>query len=179
MTTIALILTGPPGAGKSSVLEALTTLLELDGVEYSALESEQLAWGSPWLSPEQWLPQLTAVMALQREVGRRVFLLAATTESTDELRAVAEAVGADRTLVVLLIAKPEIVASRIDAREPDRWPGKASLIAHARELAVSMPRDLEGVDARIETDRRTAVDVAVDVRDVLTAALRAADGPVR
>lgn len=45
--TLALILTGPPGAGKSSVLEALTTLLELDGVEYSALESEQLAWGSP------------------------------------------------------------------------------------------------------------------------------------
>jgi putative protein kinase ArgK-like GTPase of G3E family len=28
--TLALILTGPPGAGKSSVLEALTTLLEID-----------------------------------------------------------------------------------------------------------------------------------------------------
>jgi predicted ATPase len=98
--TIALILTGPPGAGKSSVLEALTTLLELDGVEYSALESEQLAWGSPWLSPAQWLPQLTAVMALQRNVRRRLFLLAAMTESTDELRGVADAVGTDRTLVV-------------------------------------------------------------------------------
>jgi hypothetical protein len=177
--TVAAILTGPPGAGKSSVLEALTTLLELDGVEYSALESEQLAWGSPWLSPEQWLPQLTAVMALQRDVGRRLFLLTATTETTDELRGVADAVGADRALVVLLVAKPDIVAARIDAREPDRWPGKANLIAHARELAVSMPRELEGVDARIETGGRTAVDVAVEVRDVLTPALRAGAGSTR
>ena len=48
--TLALILTGPPGTGKLSVLEALTTLLEIDDLEFSALESEQLAWGSPWLS---------------------------------------------------------------------------------------------------------------------------------
>jgi energy-coupling factor transporter ATP-binding protein EcfA2 len=165
--TAALILTGPPGAGKSSVLEALTTLLDIDGVEYSALESEQLAWGSPWLSTQQWLPQLRAVMALQRDVGRRLFLLAATTESTDELRGVADAVSADRTLVVLLVAKPDVVAARIDAREPDEWPGKVKLIEHARELAVSMPCELKGVDARIETDGRTAVDVAMEVRDVL------------
>jgi energy-coupling factor transporter ATP-binding protein EcfA2 len=174
--TVALILTGPPGAGKSSVLEALTTLLELDGVEYSALESEQLAWGSPWLSPEQRLPQLTAVMTLQRDVGRRLFLLAATTETTDELRRVANAVGADRTLAVLLVANPDVVAARLDAREPDRWPGKANLIAHPRQLAVSMPRELEGVDASIETDGRTAVDVAVKVRDALAPVLRAEAG---
>lgn len=170
--TVALILTGPPGAGKSSVLEALTTLLELDGIEYSALESEQLAWGSPWLSFEQWLPHLAAVMALRRDIGRRLFLLAATTEITDELRSVAAAVGADRTLVFLLVAKPDVVAARIDAREPDRWPGKANLIARARELAVSMPRELEGIDARIETDERTAVDVAAEIRDALAAVLR-------
>ncbi len=171
--TVALILTGPPGAGKSSVLEALTTLLEIDGVEYSALESEQLAWGSPWLATAQSLPQLAAVMALQRDAWRRLFLVAATTETTDELRGVAEAVGADRTLVVLLVAAPDVIAARIEAREPDRWPGKADLISHARRPAVSMPRELEGVDARIETGGRAAVDVAVEVRDVLAPALRA------
>lgn len=170
--TLALILTGPPGAGKSSVLAALTTLLEIDEVEFSALESEQLAWGSPWLSAEQWLPQLAAVMTLQREVGRRLFLVAATTETTDELRGVVEAVGADRSVVVLLASAPEVVAARIEAREPDRWPGKANLIAHARSLAVSMPRDLAGVDAHIRTEGRTAVDVAAELRDVLVPALR-------
>jgi hypothetical protein len=170
--TLALILTGPPGAGKSSVLEALTTLLEIDGVEFSALESEQLGWGSPWLSAEQWLPQLAAVMALQRQVGRRLFLVAATTETTDELCRVVEAVGADRSLVVLLVAAPEVVAARIDSREPDLWPGKANLIEHARSLAVSMPQDLAGVDAQVRTDGRAAVDVAAELRDVLGAALR-------
>jgi broad-specificity NMP kinase len=171
--TVALILTGPPGAGKSSVLEALTTLLEIDGVEFSAFESEELARGSPWLPAEQWLPQLAAVMALQRDVGRRVFLVVATTETAEELRGVAEAVGADRTLVVLLVAAPDAVAARIEAREPDRWPGKAGLVAHARELAASMPRELENIDARLETGGRTAAEVAAKVRDVLAAALRA------
>jgi hypothetical protein len=170
--TLAVILTGPPGAGKSSVLEALTTHLEIDGVEFSALESEQLAWGSPWLSAEQWLPQLAAVMALQRKVGRRLFLVAATTETTDELRSVVEAVGADRSVVALLVAAPEVVAARIDAREPDLWPGKANLIEHARNLAVSMPRDLAGVDAYVATEGRTAVDVATELRDLLAPALQ-------
>ena len=98
--TVALILTGSPGAGKSSVLEALTTQLEIDGVEYSALESEQLAWGSPWLSAEQWLPLLAAVTALQRDVGRRLFLIAATprdpTRPASSGRAGAPAVGSWR-----------------------------------------------------------------------------------
>jgi shikimate kinase len=172
--TLAVILTGPPGAGKSSVLEALTTSLEIDAVEFSALESEQFARGSPWLSAEQWLPQLAAVVALQREVGRRLFLVVATTESADELRRVVEAVGADRSVVMLLVAAPEVVAARIAAREPDRWPGKANLIEHARRLAVSMPRDLASVvDAQVPTEDRAADDVAAELRGLLAPALDA------
>jgi chloramphenicol 3-O-phosphotransferase len=169
--TVALMLTGAPGTGKSSVLEALTTLLEIEGVEHSALESEQLAWGSPWLPPSQWLPQLAAVIRIQRDVGRRLFLVAATTETTAELRGVAQAIGADRTVIVLLVAAPDTVARRVEAREPDRWPGKPALVAHARELAASMPRELRGIDARVETDCRSAEDVAAEVRAVLAAEL--------
>jgi hypothetical protein len=44
MTTWAMLLTGAPGAGKTSVLEKLATLLEIEGVEFGALESEQLGW---------------------------------------------------------------------------------------------------------------------------------------
>ncbi len=73
----------------------------------------------------------------------------------------------------LLVAPADVVAARIDEREPDRWPGKAALIAHARTLAVSMPHELEGVDARVNTSGRAAFDVAVEVRDVLAPVLRA------
>jgi hypothetical protein len=166
MTSWGVLLTGAPGAGKSSVLEKLATLLEVEGVEFGALESEQLGWGSPWLSGEPWLGQLRAVLELQRGAGRRRFLIAATTETSDELAAVRDAIALDRLVAVLLVVAPEVAAARIDMREPDGWPGKQGLIGHARHLAVSM-RDLAGIDIRIDTNARDAGDVAVELREAL------------
>jgi chloramphenicol 3-O-phosphotransferase len=166
MTTMAVVLTGPPGAGKSSVPEKLATLLEIEGVEFGALESEHLGWGSPWLYGTPWLRQLRAVLELQRQAGRRRFLIAATTETTEELEAVRKAIAVDRLVSVLLGAPAEVVAARIDAREPDAWPGKQRLINHARHLAVSM-QDLAGIDIRIDTVDRAPGDIAVELRDAL------------
>lgn len=168
MTTWAVLLTGPPGAGKSSVLEELATLLEIEGLEFGALESEQLAWGSPWLCGEQWLGQVRTVLGLQRQAGRHRFLIAATTETTEELAAVRDAIAVDRLVSALLVAPPDVVAARIDAREPDAWPGKQELIEHARHLAISM-RNLAGIDIRIDTDGRETGDVAVELREALRA----------
>jgi chloramphenicol 3-O-phosphotransferase len=162
----ALVLTGAPGSGKSSVLQALGTELELRGVEYGAIESEQLAWGSPWLAPAQWLPQLAAVLRLQVDAGRRLLLVAATTETTAELRGVVEATGADQVLVVCLRARPATVGARIDRREPDRWPGKRGLIEHARGLAEAIPV-IDGIDHVIGTDDARAEDVARRIADLL------------
>lgn len=163
-----MLLTGAPGAGKSSVLEKLATLLEIEGVEFGALECEQLAWGWPWLSGDAWLRQLRAVLELQRQAGRRLFLLAVTTETTDELRAVNEAIAADEVVTVLLHAPAEAVAARLGAREPDTWPGKQRLIEHARRLAVSMQR-LDRIDLHISTENRDAADVATELREALRA----------
>ena len=55
------------------------------------------------------------------------------------------------------------MATRIAAREPDRWPGKAGLIAHARELAETVPR-LAGIDLLIETEGRPAEHAAELIR---------------
>ena len=166
--TAAVLLTGAPGSGKSSVLEKLATLLEADGLAFGALESEQLGWGSPWLHGEPWLTQLRAVLELQRGAGRRMFLIAATTETSADLAAVVDALGVDRVATVLLSAAPEVVAARIEAREPDSWPGKAALVEHARALATSMA-DLDGIDVRISTEGASAGDVAVVLWDSLRA----------
>jgi thymidylate kinase len=166
MKTMAVVLTGPPGAGKSSVLDSLATMLEIEGFEFGALESEQLGWGSPWLYGEPWLRQLSAVLELQRQARRRRSLVVATTETTEELAAVVEAIAVDHVVTVLLDAPPELVAARIDAREPDVWPVKQRLIDHARHVAVSM-RALDGIDIRIDTSERTARDVAAELRETL------------
>lgn len=168
MGTAAVVLTGPPGAGKSSVLEQLATLLEIDGTEFGALESEQLGWGSPWLDDELCLRQLQAVLEIQRQAGRRLFLITATTETSRELAAVIEAIAADEHHAVLLSAPAHVVAARIEAREPDAWPGKLALIGHARGLATSM-LELSGIGVQVSTEDRCASDVALEVRDKLRA----------
>lgn len=159
----AVVLIGAPGAGKSSVLEELETLLELDGVGHGAIESEELGRGSPPLPALLWVNQLASVLKVQRDAGRQLFVIAATVESAGELCAVSAAACADRLLVVCLSAPPDVAAARVEHRELDRWPGKRSLIAHARRLAASIPR-LDGIDVAIETDGRDAAEVAADVR---------------
>jgi chloramphenicol 3-O-phosphotransferase len=162
----ALILTGSPGSGKSSVLDALSSLLEIDATVFAAVESEQLARGWPWLALSDALPQLAAVTSLLRAAGRDLFLAVATTETSVELQGVIEALAADRVLVVCVYAPPEVVASRIADREPDTWPGKEPLIAHARNLARSIPA-LAGIDVVVSTDGRSAVEVAAEVYGLL------------
>jgi hypothetical protein len=158
----ALVLTGAPGAGKSSVLGALATRLEIEGVAFGAIESEHLGWGSPWLPAPAEAEQLAMVLDYQRRAGRGLFLVAVTAETTERLAATVAATGAERTSAVCLTASAETVARRLDRREPDLWPGKADLIARARELAVAIPR-LAGIDLHVSTENRDAHAVADEI----------------
>ena len=153
------MITGAPGAGKSSVAQAFTTLLDNAGVEHGAIESEQLAWGTPWLEEAQMHEQLTAVLALQRGYGRRLFVVVATTETQEDLEALLAAIGAQRSLVVALRAPGDVCAARVLEREPESWAARESLASHARELADVIPL-LPGVDAVLSTDGRSADAVA-------------------
>jgi cytidylate kinase len=163
-----LLLTGAPGTGKSSTLDALATLLEIDGVEYGAIEAEQLAWGSPWLPVTDAAQQLDAVLVLQRQAGRRLFLIAAGLYTSEELRTVIAAVRAEVLLVVCLAAGAETAAVRIADRESDNWPGKADLIARARALANVAPK-VEGIDLVIDTEAANVEHVAAQIRDAMKA----------
>jgi ribosomal protein S18 acetylase RimI-like enzyme len=163
-----VVITGAPGAGKTSATEALSGLLAGEGVAHAAFETEQLAWGEPWPALTETLPQLSAVCALQRAAGRRLLLLVATTETEAELHALLAATGAPRRLVVCLAVAPETASARVAAREPDWWAGKPALVAHAAELAAAIPA-LPGVDVVVSGEGRDAREVAREVRGALAA----------
>jgi adenylate kinase family enzyme len=163
-----LILTGSPGAGKTSVVDELATLLEIDDVPFGALETETLSRGWPWLSISEWIPQLAAVISLQRQAGRDTFLIVATTETEEQLQAVIDAMAEGPVLVVCFSVPGDEAARRVAEREPDSWPGKLGLVEHARKLADEIPL-LPGVDVVIGTDGRRAVDVAAELKELLAA----------
>ncbi len=159
----AVLLIGAPGSGKSSVAGTLGTLLETEDVAYGGIETDLLSWGWPWLTLEQWLPQLRSLIALERQAGRRLHLVVATPETDAELEAIVDALDAERVVVVCLTAPADLVANRVAHREPDSWPGKAMLEQHARALADAIPR-LAGIDVVLSTRDRRPADVALDVR---------------
>jgi chloramphenicol 3-O-phosphotransferase len=96
-------------------------------------------------------------------------VVVATTETDVELRQILQAIGAQRSFVACLRAPAEVVAERVERREPDSWPGKARLVEHARDLADAIPA-LEGVDAVIDTAGREPADVAGELFAALHAA---------
>ncbi len=156
----ALLITGPPGAGKSSALNRLSTLLELREVCYGAVEADELARGWPVTDFEEWAPRLALVCADMRHADRGLLLVVATVETDAQLEATVGAIGAEQTSVVCLTAPPAVVASRVAAREPDDWPGKAWLVAHAEEVAHEIPR-LTGVDGVISTAEAGPGEIAL------------------
>jgi broad-specificity NMP kinase len=159
----AIVITGSPGAGKSSVLEALGGLLEADGIPHARFESEQLACGHPWLAEEDAYDVLAVTCRALRDKGRELFIVAGTTETDAHVDALKTAIGAAETTVVCLTAAPDTTARRVLDREPAEWLGREPLAAHSRVLATQIP-SLDGIDVHITTEGRHPRDVAREVR---------------
>jgi GTPase SAR1 family protein len=159
----AVLITGPPGAGKTSVLTALVDALSDDDVPHAAVEIEMLVWAHPPLSDEQWLRHVRTLCALYRDAGHDLLLVAQTVETDADLAELREAVGADNYVVVRLEADAGTLVERIIEREPEGWSGLAGLVAHTRELAARMPA-LRGVDLVLGTEGQRPEAVAERIR---------------
>src|SRR5215211_3820226 len=117
----AVVLTGPPGSGKSSVLMALSDALSDDDVAHATVEVEALVWTHPPLDAEGWRRHVEVICALHREAGHELLLVAQTIETDAALATLLEAVGADERFLVRLEARPETLAARITEREQETW----------------------------------------------------------
>ena len=159
----AVVLTGPPGSGKSSVLVALSDALSDDDIAHASVEVEALVWTHPALDDARWREHVQTMCALHRDAGHSLLLIAQTVETDAELAVLLEAAGADGRLLVRLEALPDTLAARITEREPPNWSGLGELVQHARELAATMPA-LTGVDLVVSTEGERPEAVAGRIR---------------
>ncbi|MDQ3630274.1 MAG: AAA family ATPase [Actinomycetota bacterium] len=162
----AVLITGPPGAGKTSVLTALVDALTDDDVPHAAIEVEMLKWAHPRLTDQQRLRHVQTFCELYRDAGHDLLLVAQTVETDAHLAQLLGAVGAEHSFVVRLEAQPVTLVERIIEREPESWSGLSALVEHAQRLAVTMA-SLRRVDVVLSTQNQRAEAVAERIRTAL------------
>ena len=163
---LAVVITGPPGAGKSSVLTALADALSDDDIAHAAVEIESLVWTHPALSGEQWVRHVRVHCQLLREAAHTIVLLAQTLETDQDVADLLSAIGADAVFLVRLEAPAATLVERVTAREPASWSGLPELVEHAQELATTMPA-LARVDLVVSTEGQRPEAVAERIRDAV------------
>jgi energy-coupling factor transporter ATP-binding protein EcfA2 len=145
-----VLLTGPPGAGKTTVLTALMGLLEREDVRYAAVEVEALALVHPWPDDDAAFAHLAFVAGSFRQRGYPLLLVTATVEDTGYLRRLLAALPSEDLLFVRLDAPPGVLRERLMRREPGDWVGLPRLLEAAGALATSIAA-LPGVDLVLNT----------------------------
>jgi predicted kinase len=166
-----LLITGPPGAGKSEVASALHDSLGDAGEDAALIEVDALERSYPPVDRERAVEHLRMLAGSYREMGTPLLIVTATLEDDDYREAAVGACGADQVMVVRLEADPEILRDRILAREPPGWGGLPDLLNASRRLAEEM-KSLAGVDLILSTEGRQPAEVAEE----LEAALRGRGG---
>jgi predicted kinase len=162
----ALLLTGPPGAGKSEVASALHDSLGDAGEDAALIEVDALERSYPPIDRGAADSHLAKLAGSYRQLGTPILLATATLEDDDYREQAVRALGAERTLLVRLEADPDTLRERILAREPPGWGGLPDLLNASRRLAEEM-KDLDGVDLVLSTEGRRPAEVAEELEAAL------------
>lgn len=168
----AVLLTGPPGSGKTVTLTALLDALAEDEIPHAGVDVDEVSWAFPFPDLSGRCEHLRAWRDSHTRSGTTLLVAAEVVESQAHLANILSALGADDHLLVRLDANPATLRDRIVAREPDGWFGLDRLLDEAAHLHASMPT-LEGVQVVLDTERSTVAQVVQAIRharpDVLAA----------
>jgi molybdopterin-guanine dinucleotide biosynthesis protein len=159
----AVVVIGPPGSGKTSVVTALHDALADDDIAHAAIEVEALAWAHLPISDAQSFQHLASLCDAYKAAGCELFVVGATATSADYLAGVVSAIETDEYLVVGLDADPQTLRKRIVAREPSEWSGLRQLLDAVDEIALTT-RALGDVQLLCSTDNASATMVAEQIR---------------
>ncbi len=159
----AVVVTGPPGAGKTATLTALSDALVDDRVAHAAVDVDDVAWTYPFPNLTQRCEHLRAWSEPHRRAGRDLLLVAEVIDPPGLLADVLAAVGADDHLLVRLDAEPALLRARIIAREPPGWSGLDHLLDEAPRLRTGLAA-LGGEQIVIDTGHAALPEIVDRIR---------------
>ena len=159
----AVVITGPPGAGKTVALTALTDALADDGIAHATVDADDISWGYPFPSLARRCEHLRAWLDAHRSDCGELVLVAEMIESAEHLRDVLRSLDADDQLVVRLEAGAATLHERIVAREPPGWSGLERLLGEAREFEGRL-KTLAGTQLVLDSERLEPDEIAARIR---------------
>ena len=166
MTVPVLLVTGPVGVGKSTVLGELTELLEAAGVSFAAVDLDALSWCYPSAPGDDrfrsglTMRNLATVWANFKVAGARRLVIARVVEARAELERYRQAIPGAEIVVVRLRANTVTLQDRVSRRELGL--GREWHTRRAAELADQMERE-RVEDILVETDDRSVNAIAGEV----------------
>jgi broad-specificity NMP kinase len=159
----AVLVTGPPGAGKTATLIALVDALADDNIAHAAVDVDEVAWAYPYPDLAGRCDYLGAAWAAHRKAGHELLLVAEVVESGEHLAQILGSVEADDHLLVRLEATPATMRERIVDREPPTWSGLEHLVSEMERYAVSL-EELDGVHLSLDSEELTPEEIAARIR---------------
>ena len=159
----AVVVTGPPGSGKTVTLTALSDALVKDRVAHAAVDVDEIAWAYPYPDLAQRCEHLRVWCAAHRRAGYETLLVAEVIESTAHLDDVLAALGAHDHLLVRLDASLETLRQRIIAREPPAWVGLDHLLDETSKLQAALIT-LDGVHTVVDSEDLNLTQIVDQIR---------------
>ncbi|MBE3590695.1 MAG: GrpB family protein [Firmicutes bacterium] len=164
-----LLVTGPVGAGKTTVADAVSDLLREAGTAHACIDFDALTEVSPPSPGDRFglalgLANLAAVWRTFRSCGARCLVLATVVEERSEVEGFRQAVPGAEVTVVRLRASMETLEERIRRRETGL--GRDWSLRRSAELAALMEeRKVE--DFAVDTDGRSVEEIAREILERL------------
>lgn len=166
MNVPTIIVTGPVGVGKTSVMTEIVELLLPTGIHFAAVDMDALSWCYPAVPGDDrfrsnlTFRNLAAVWENFRATGASRLVIARVIERRAEIERYRQAIPGAQVTVTRLRAGAATLEDRVTRREigvalPRR-------LDRARELAKIMERErIE--DVLVDTDGRSVSDIAAEV----------------
>lgn len=158
-----VLVTGPPGSGKTATLTALLDALAASEVPHAGVDVDELSWAYPFPDLRQRCEHLRTWRCSHARAGASLLIVAGVIESPAHLADVLAALGTDEHMVVGLQADPATLRARIIRREPDGWFGLEHVLGEVERLVAGMG-SLGDLHLMFDTTQSSAVQIASAIR---------------